>query len=330
MDAKMKRAVIDMAKGKENGYNMVFSQTYNQTYRDLQSYTDVENVILELMHGTYVEVYRKANKAVECEDILLWVSAIAASKGKEYASKVSGEEKEQKQKKDVEIIPRLPVKKAQQVYDACCALLGLKSSPIEEGEKKVIISRKVKEKVKETVIEEAGGMVKDEIKGGLKALISALSTKAKVAIVAGAVTTTAVTTGVVSTVINSKEDTVVESEAQETEDLSLYLGAYVTNGLGTEGTKLFTPVKTGDYEYTFELADIREHFGDWEYMAIKVEDLPEGMAVSHYMSAIDEEESDWIPAFVDSNIFFASCSSRVKVYIVPTEEVEEYRRHMYD
>lgn len=320
MDAKLKKAVIEMAKGKENGYNIVFSQSYNQTYRCLQNYTDVESNILEMMHGIYIEVYRKAHEAVEAEDVLTWISQIAIAKGEEYTNKVSKTEKE--------IIPRLPVKKAQQVYNACCALLGLKVTPIEEGEKKVIVSRKVKEKVKETVIEEAGGMVKDEIKGGLKALIISLSTKAKIALLAGAVTTTAVTTGVVGTVISSKEEapTAVES----TEDLSAYLGAYVAGSMGPEGEKLFTPVKTGEYEYTFDLESIREYFPDWDYMSVVIEDLPEGMALAYSKSAIDEKGEEWIPSFTDEDEFFISCSGEVKVYIVPEEEVDEYRSHMYD
>ena len=328
MDNKLKKAVADMAKGKESGYNFFFSQSYNQTYRCLQKYTDVEHEILELMHGIYIEIYRKSAEAEEREDALFWASEIANRKGQEFLNQ-SSKEKATDEKK--EIVPRLPVKKAQQVYDACCALLGLKSTPIEEGEKKVIVSRKVKEKVKETVIDEAGGMVKDEIKGGIKALLATLSTKAKVALLAGAVTTTAVTTGVVGTVMNSHEEppTVIESK-EEVEDLSSCLGAFSSTMDGYEGEKLLEPVKTGEYEYTFELETIREYFEDWEYMAIVIEDLPEGMALAYYRSAIDEKESEWIPGFTDSNVFPVGCGGTLKVYLVPAEEVEEYRSHMYD
>ena len=335
MDKAMLKAVNEMADGKEKGLNKIFSATYNQIYSYLHGFAKEEDEILELMHAIYLDVYKNRKDAKQQEDIFSWIVKLATAHGKAYQAKQPDKTAKaavEKTDKKLETEPkRLDVKKAQRVYDACCVLLGLKPTPIEEGDKKVIVSRKVKEKVKEVVVDEVEGAVKDEIKSGLLALIASLSTKAKVALLAGAVTTTAVTTGVVGTVIHSEEKKEIVAEAsKQQEDLSDCIGLYIATMDGYEGDKLLEPVKTGEYEYTFKVEDIRKHFPDWEYAAIVIEELPTDMALAYYSSAIDEAGSDWIPSFTDSNVFSVSCSGAIKVYIVPTEDVEEMREHMYD
>lgn len=336
MDKVMQKAVNEMADGKEKGFNKIYSASYNQIYTYLHSFVQNEDEILELMHAIYLDVYKNRKDAKQQEDIISWIVKLATSHGKAYQAKRSDKTSKDavdKTDKKLAVEPkRLNVKKAQRVYDACCVLLGLKPTPIEEGDKKVFVSRKVKEKVKEVVVDEVEGAVKDEIKSGLWSLIASLSTKAKVALLAGAVTTTAVTTGVVGTVIHleEKKEIVAEASKQQQEDLSDCIGLYTATMDGYEGDKILEPVKTGEYEYTFKVEGIRKHFPDWEYAAIVIEELPTDMALAYYSSAIDEAGSDWIPSFTDSNVFPVSCSGAIKVYIVPIEEVEEMRKHMYD
>lgn len=230
----------------------------------------------------------------------------------------------------------LEVKKAQRVYDACCILLGLTPTTIEEDNKKVIISRKVKEKVKKTVADELEGAVKDEVKKGIKAVITSLSTKAKVALMAGAVTTTAVTAGAIGMAVSSdsQDDVPVDIVSEETEeqaDLSYCLALYATTMNSYEGEPLVYPVKTGENEYTFMAEEIAKHFQDWEYAAFVVEDsMPEDMDVAYIEYGVTEE--DTVKSFSDEKFLYAPCTENcnIVVIVVPKEEVEEVRRHMYD
>ncbi len=323
MDKKLDKAIEQMAAGKEKGFNIVYSNTYNKVYWYAQDYAVKDEDIFELIHGVYVETYKNIADGQTCEDITEWLISITNKRGMElFKKQVSPEIKESKRE-------RLEVKKAQRVYNACCILLGLEPTTIEEDGKTVIVSRKVKEKVKKTVVDEVEGAVKDEIKGGLKALIASLSAKAKLALMAGAVTTTAVTAGVVGTVVNSepKVDAPIDVVTEETEeaDITLCLALYTATTNSYEGEALLHPVKTGENEYTFRAEDIAKYFEDWDYAALVVEDgMPEDMAVAYV-------ESDGVKSFSDEGVIYVSCfGSDVVVTVVPKEEVEEVRSHMYD
>lgn len=323
MNKKLDKAIEQMAAGKEKGFNAVYSNTYNKVYWHAQDYAVKDEDIFELMHGVYVEAYKNVAEGQKSEDIILWLISITEKRGMELFKKQVGPEAKESKRE------RLEVKKAQRVYNACCILLGLEPTTIEEDGKTVIVSRKVKEKVKKTVVDEVEGAVKDEIKGGLKALIASLSAKAKLALMAGAVTTTAVTAGVVGTVVNSepKADVPIDVVTEETgeADITLCLALYAATMDSYEGDPLIYPVKTGENEYTFRAEDVAKYFEDWDYAALVVEDgMPEDMAVAYV-------ESDGVKSFSDERVLFVSCfGSDVVVIVVPREEVEEVRSHMYD
>jgi len=326
MDDKMKKAVEEMAAGKEKGFNKVYSNTYNTVFWHVQDYAVKDEDIFELMHVVYVEAYKHIAEAAECEDIKEWLAGIVSKRGAELfkqPAKIKLEEK-----KDI-----LEVKKAQRVYDACCILLGLTPTTIEEDKKKVIISRKVKEKVKKTVVDEVEGAVKDEVKKGIKAFIASLSMKAKVALMAGAVTTTAVTAGAVGIAVSeSKEpEEVISEESEEEIDLTRCLALYATTINSYEGEPLVYPVKTAENEYTFMAEDIAKHFEDWDYAALVVEDsMPEELAVAYVESGGNGE--DVVKSFSDENILYVFCTKNCNIVVVlaPKEEIEEIRSHMYD
>jgi len=326
MDNKMKKAIEEMSAGKERGFNTIYSNSYNTVYWYAQDYAQAEEDIFQLMHLVYTEAYKNASFGKASDDIIPWLTEITNRRGTELFKKAI--------KENVAKRERLDVKKAQRIYDACCILLGLKPTTIEEDKKKVLISRKVTEKVKKTVTDEIEGAVKDEVKKGIKVAIASLSTKAKVALMAGAVTTTAVTAGVVGAAVTAKPEEAPEVVSEAEPDLTRCFALYTATMDSYEGAPLVHPVKTGDNEYTFSAEDIRKHFEDWEYAAFVIEDtLPDEMAVAYITYGEPSADgNDTVPMFSDENVMYVPCAenSQVTVYVVPEEEVAKARAHMYD
>lgn len=323
MDNKIKKAVEEMSAGKERGFNTIYSNSYNTVYLCAQDYAQADEDIFELMHIVYVEAYKSASFGQASDDIIQWLTEITSRRGNDLFKKKISESVVKRE--------RLNVKKAQQIYDSCCILLGLKPTTIEEDKKKVLISRKVTETVKKTVTDEIEGAVKDEVKKGIKAAIASLSTKAKVALMAGAVTTTAVTVGVVGVAVTSKPEESPEVVSEEEPDLSLCFALYTATTNSYEGEPLVHPVKTGDNEYTFPAEDISKHFEYWEYAAFVIEDnLPDEMAVAYItygapgaiVGLYDVDKST--PAYIPWNTY------EIVFVVVPKEDVEEEKKHLQD
>lgn len=88
MDKSLIDAIQLMAEGKEDGFNMVYSETYNHVYFRAKSYMKNEEDALDLVQIVYVEAYRNIGSLQTPEALFGWLDGITYRQGmKQYRKK---------------------------------------------------------------------------------------------------------------------------------------------------------------------------------------------------------------------------------------------------
>lgn len=88
MDKSLIDAIQLMAEGKEEGFNKVYSETYNHVYFRAKSYMKNEEDALDLVQIVYVEAYRSIGSLQTPEALFGWLDGITYRQGmKQYRKK---------------------------------------------------------------------------------------------------------------------------------------------------------------------------------------------------------------------------------------------------
>ena len=88
MDKSLIDAIQLMAEGKEEGFNKVYSETYNHVYFRAKSYMKNEEDVLDLVQIVYVEAYRSIGSLQTPEALFGWLDGITYRQGmKQYRKK---------------------------------------------------------------------------------------------------------------------------------------------------------------------------------------------------------------------------------------------------
>lgn len=88
MDKTLMDAIHLMAEGKEEGFNKVYSETYNHVYFRAKSYMKNEEDALDLVQIVYVEAYRNIGSLQTPEALYGWLDGITYRQGmKQYRKK---------------------------------------------------------------------------------------------------------------------------------------------------------------------------------------------------------------------------------------------------
>lgn len=90
MDEKLKAAIRQMQKGEEEGFNAVYSETYNYVYFHAKQIMKNEEDAKDLVQIVYVEAYRSIVKLQAPEALYKWLYGITCRQGmKIYRKKKS-------------------------------------------------------------------------------------------------------------------------------------------------------------------------------------------------------------------------------------------------
>lgn len=88
MDKSLIDAIQLMSEGKEEGFNKVYSETYNHVYFRAKSYMKNEEDTLDLVQIVYVEAYRNIGSLQTPEALFGWLDGITYRQGmKQYRKK---------------------------------------------------------------------------------------------------------------------------------------------------------------------------------------------------------------------------------------------------
>jgi len=88
MDKSLLEAIEQLKEGKEEGFNKVYSETYNHVYFRAKSYMKDEEDTLDLVQIVYVEAYRNIVSLQEPEALYGWLDGITYRQGmKQYRKK---------------------------------------------------------------------------------------------------------------------------------------------------------------------------------------------------------------------------------------------------
>ena len=88
MDKTLIDAVKLMAEGREEGFNRVYSETYNHVYFRAKSYMKNEEDALDLVQIVYVEAYKNISSLQEPKALFGWLDGITYRQGmKQYRKK---------------------------------------------------------------------------------------------------------------------------------------------------------------------------------------------------------------------------------------------------
>lgn len=88
MDKSLLEAIQQLKEGKEEGFNKVYSETYNHVYFRAKSYMKDEEDTLDLVQIVYVEAYRNIVSLQEPEALYGWLDGITYRQGmKQYRKK---------------------------------------------------------------------------------------------------------------------------------------------------------------------------------------------------------------------------------------------------
>ena len=88
MDKSLLEAIEQLKVGKEEGFNKVYSETYNHVYFRAKSYMKDEEDTLDLVQIVYVEAYRNIVSLQEPEALYGWLDGITYRQGmKQYRKK---------------------------------------------------------------------------------------------------------------------------------------------------------------------------------------------------------------------------------------------------
>jgi len=194
MNANFVTALNQMKEGREAGFNVVYSQTYNYSYNVVREYVAYEELVCKALHLAYVEAYRNIHTLQAVEYFQNWLDAIVRRHGLSLSETGNVENvlDNTVEKVGTKLVGNtLPIQTAQEIYNACCITLGLAPSEIHKiqpaaahesvkapaAAKEDVVNKKsvkevVAEKVKETIKDEIKGVVKDEIKEGAKQLVT--------------------------------------------------------------------------------------------------------------------------------------------------------------
>ncbi|WP_196811578.1 RNA polymerase sigma factor [Butyrivibrio sp. VCD2006] len=81
MDEKLKRAIEEMAEGKEEGFNAVYSATYNHVYFRAKAYMKDEADAQDLTQIVYIEAYKNIKSLQNAESLFGWLDGICHNQG---------------------------------------------------------------------------------------------------------------------------------------------------------------------------------------------------------------------------------------------------------
>ncbi|SDB09592.1 RNA polymerase sigma factor [Butyrivibrio sp. INlla16] len=81
MDEKLIRAIEDMAAGKEEGFNAVYSATYNHVYFRAKAYMKDEADAQDLTQIVYIEAYKNIKSLQNVESLFGWLDGICHNQG---------------------------------------------------------------------------------------------------------------------------------------------------------------------------------------------------------------------------------------------------------
>ena len=81
MDDKLKKAIEDMVLGKEDGFNAVYSATYNYVYFRAKSLMKDEADAQDLTQIVYIEAYKNIKSLQNSESIFGWLNGICTNQG---------------------------------------------------------------------------------------------------------------------------------------------------------------------------------------------------------------------------------------------------------
>ncbi len=81
MDEKLISAINDMAMGKEEGFNAVYSATYNHVYFRAKAYMKDETDAQDLTQIVYIEAYKNIKSLQNAESLFGWLDGICHNQG---------------------------------------------------------------------------------------------------------------------------------------------------------------------------------------------------------------------------------------------------------
>ena len=81
MDEQLIRAINDMAEGKEEGFNAVYSATYNYVYFRARQHTKNDADAQDLTQIVYVEAYKSIKNLQNAESLFWWLEKICLNQG---------------------------------------------------------------------------------------------------------------------------------------------------------------------------------------------------------------------------------------------------------
>ena len=81
MDETLKKAIQLMAEGKEEGFNKVYSETYNHVYFRAKGYMKNEEDALDLTQIVYVEAYKNIKSLQNPDALFGWLDGITLRQG---------------------------------------------------------------------------------------------------------------------------------------------------------------------------------------------------------------------------------------------------------
>ncbi|WP_049946136.1 RNA polymerase sigma factor [Butyrivibrio sp. WCD2001] len=81
MDESLKKAIEEMAKGKEEGFNAVYSATYNHVYFRAKAYMKDEADAQDLTQIVYIEAYKNIKSLQNTESLFGWLDGICHNQG---------------------------------------------------------------------------------------------------------------------------------------------------------------------------------------------------------------------------------------------------------
>lgn len=81
MDEQLIKAINDMAEGKEEGFNAVYSATYNYVYFRARQHTKNDADAQDLTQIVYVEAYKSIKNLQNAESLFWWLEKICLNQG---------------------------------------------------------------------------------------------------------------------------------------------------------------------------------------------------------------------------------------------------------
>ncbi len=87
MDETLKKAIRLMAEGKEEGFNKVYSETYNHVYFRAKGYMKNEEDALDLTQIVYVEAYKNIKSLQNPDALFGWLDGITLRQGMKFFRK---------------------------------------------------------------------------------------------------------------------------------------------------------------------------------------------------------------------------------------------------